>query len=433
MIQTVNFLSIGGFDPSCASGVQRDTRVAASLGMYPLCVATTITAQGTSKFGKVFPLDTDTISSQLDSIFSDFEIDIVKVGMLWSSDIMRVVADKISGMSAPIILDPVVKSTTGGLLLLPDAKDTLLRRILPHCFAVTPNLYEAKYLAGDTHDGIKGARQAAKTLHGYGTYNVIVTGVSDRGEIVDVLYDGDFRYIRGERLYEESRGGGCTYSATLACLLARGGRNDMESVMERARKTTFGVLSKPTRAGRGLPVSSEPFQQEIQSAINAVVSMPDMYRLIPQCQTNFAHAPQDAVTPDDIFGLSGRLVRAGNGVVVAGTVVQGGSKHVASAICAIRGRFPQVRSAINIRYSQETLSLLIKAGFTLVFYDRTMEPPAIKESGSSISWGVSQVVASCADPPDAVCHRGDFGKEPMIILFGRTPKEVVYKIEKLFS
>ena len=113
--------------------------------------------------------------------------------------------------------------------------------------------------------------------------------------------------------------------------------------------------------------------------------------------------------------------------------MQGGSKHVASAICAIRGRFPQVRSAINIRYSQETLSLLIKAGFTLVFYDRTMEPPAIKESGSSISWGVSQAVASCADPPDAVCHRGDFGKEPMIILFGRTPKEVVYKIEKLFS
>lgn len=426
----MNMLSIGGFDPSCASGVQRDMRVASSLGLYPLSVATAITTQNTSEFVSVYPLPVDVISSQLDVILSDFKIDAIKIGMLYSTDIMHAIKDALHGVSAPVILDPVVKSTTDGSLLQPGAKDTLLDVMLPQSLIVTPNLSEAKYLTGVTHDGLDGALRAAVLLYRQGADNVVVTGVEDDGEIVDVLYNGSFRYVRGERLYGENRGSGCTYSAALTCLAIS---NDVATAAEQARDMIYDTLHMPIQAGKTIPISSELSISQLESAICSVVSLPCMYKLIPQCQTNFVHAPKNATKPDEVFGVQGRLVRTGIHVTMAGMIVLGGSKHVSSAVCAIRGRFPNVRSAINIRYSQETLSLLVRAGFTLLYYDRASEPPEIKESSSSISWGISQAIAPCVDPPDAICHRGDFGKEPMIILFGYTPDDVASKIRRLFS
>lgn len=426
----MNALSIGGFDPSCASGIQRDMRVASSLGLYPLSVATTITTQNTSEFGVVHPLSVHVISSQLNAVLSDFKVDVIKVGMLYTPDIIHAIHDRLCDVSAPVILDPVVRSTTGGSLLQHDAKDTLLDVMLPRSFIVTPNLYEAKYLTDVTHDGLEGAQEAAKLLHQHGADNVVVTGVKENDEIVDVLYNDDgFQHIRGARLYGDSRGGGCTYSAALSCFVIS---DSVAAAAKRARLISYTAQHVPISAGKTTPIASE-IPTQLESAINDVMSIPDMYRLIPQCQTNFVHAPIHATTPDEVFGIQGRLVRAGKRVVMAGVISPNGSKHVSAAVCAIRGRFSNVRSAINIRYSQDILSLLIRARLTVVFYDRTSEPPEIKESGSSISWGVSWAAAQCMHPPDAICHRGDFGKEPMIILFGDSPNDVVSKIGRLFS
>lgn len=426
----MNALSVGGFDPSCASGIQRDMRVASSLGLYPLSVATTITTQNTSEFGAVHPLPAHVISSQLNAVLSDFKVDAIKIGMLYTSDIIRAIQDGLCGVSAPVVLDPVVQSTTGGSLLQHDAKDTLLDVMLPRSFIVTPNLHEARYLTGVTHDGLAGAQESAKLLHRHGADNVVVTGVKENEGIVDVLYNDDgFQYIRGERLYGDSRGGGCAYSAALSCLVIS---NSVATAAKRARLISYMAQRAPISAGRTTPIASD-ISMQLESAIHDVLSMPDMYRLIPQCQTNFVHAPMHATTPDQVFGIQGRLVRAGKRVVMAGIISPNGSKHVSSAVCAIRGRFSNVRSAINIRYSQDILSMLIRARLTVAFYDRTSEPPEIKESGSSISWGISWAANQCTHPPDAICHRGDFGKEPMIILFGDTPNDVASKIRRLFS
>ncbi|MXZ94219.1 MAG: bifunctional hydroxymethylpyrimidine kinase/phosphomethylpyrimidine kinase [Cenarchaeum sp. SB0661_bin_35] len=425
----MKMLSIGGFDPSCASGVQRDMRVASSLGLYPLSVTTAITTQNTSEFGSVHPLSVDVISSQLDAVLSDFEVDAIKVGMLYSANIMHAIQGTLKNASVPIILDPVVQSTTGGSLIQNSAKETLLDAVLPHSFVVTPNLAEARYLTGIKDDGLVGARKAAILLYRRGADNVIITGIKDdNNQIVDVLYDGSFHYVRGERLAGENRGGGCTYSAILACLVTS---NSVAAAAEQAHRMTHDALHTTIKIGKTTPISSELPSSKLASAIGSVVSLPHMYRLIPQCQTNFVHAPEGATRPDEVLGVRGRLVRVGRQVILTGVISLGGSKHVASAVCAMRGRFPDMRSAINIRYSQEMLSRLVRAGFTIVYYDRESEPQYIKESGSSILWGISRAVEQCEEPPDAICHRGDFGKEPMIILFGVTPSDVASKIRKL--
>ena len=426
-----NMLSIGGFDPSGASGVQRDGRLAASMGFHPLSVATAITAQNTSSFGGVHALPAEVVREQLDAVTSDFEIDAIKVGMLWDSEIMEVVAEALGGAGAPAVLDPVVRSTTGGPLLRPGARDTLLDAILPLSHAVTPNLAEAQYLAGIDEPGIGGARRAAELLRGRGAPHVVVTGIVCGDRVIDVLHDGSIRHIGGPRLGGSSRGGGCAYSAALACLLAGG--SDMADAAAGARRIALDAISAPLRAGRGLPVASEGAASGLASAIGEVSSLPGMASMIPQCQTNFVYAPADAVLPEDVYGIRGRLVRAGGRVVMAGGIAPGGSKHVASAVCAIRSRFPDVRAAINIRYSPDVVSKMIRERFVVAFYDRTDEPPQVKESGSSVAWGVDRAAAGCAQPPDAICHRGDVGKEPMTLLFGKTPQEVAAKVRRLCS
>jgi len=136
---------------------------------------------------------------------------------------------------------------------------------------------------------------------------------------------------------------------------------------------------------------------------------------------------------NDILGISGRIVKTGTIVTLAGNLEYGGSKHVATAILALNKKFPHIYSAINLKFQKETITKLKKNGFTVKNYDRIREPKMIKNNeGSSIEWGIISVLKESKEPPDAIFHKGDFGKEPMILIFGTTPDSVIEKISKIF-
>ena len=429
----MNILSIGGSDPSGAAGVQRDARVVSSMGFRPLSVVTAVTAQNTSKFLGVSPVDAGMVLMQLDAVLSDFEVHAIKIGMVWGHEAMASISRGIGGMDVPVVLDPVVRSTTGGALLEESARNALINVMMPLADVVTPNRFEAGYLVGaDVVDAVT-AREAARTISGLGPSSVVVTGVEDGDEVADIIYDGSYHEIRGARLAGENRGGGCTYSAVLACQMASG-RTALEAA-RMAHDAAYLSIRDAVAAGRGTRVAAEPGGEEVAlaEAIENLAAIPGASSLIPQCQTNFVYAPAGSTSPEEVLGVEGRIVRTGRSVVRAGAIRPGGSKHVAAAVCAIRARFPDVRSAVNVRYSAEILSGMIQEKFAVSFYDRDEEPSQIKESGSSVAWGVSEASRRCAAAPDAVCHRGDFGKEPMTIIFGRTPSEVVYKVGRLSS
>ena len=134
----------------------------------------------------------------------------------------------------------------------------------------------------------------------------------------------------------------------------------------------------------------------------------------------------------DVLGISGRLVKSGKEVVTAGEIVYGGSQHVGTAVIQVNKKFSEIRSGLNIKYDSKIISKAKKSGFNVLSYDRSKEPKKSKQKENySISWGIPNSLNTKS--PDVIYHKGDIGKEPMILIFGKNPDEIIQKVSKLTS
>jgi len=164
---------------------------------------------------------------------------------------------------------------------------------------------------------------------------------------------------------------------------------------------------------------------------NRFVKIKNIYKNIPECQTNFAYSKQKPKSINDILAISGRIVKTGKKVMVAGNLTYGGSKHVATALLTMNKKFPQICSAINLKYQNQTISKIKKSKLIVSSYDRSQEPKFIKSKKSTIEWGIDNAIKNSTRVLDIIYHKGDFGKEPMIVVFGETPNNVLKKILKI--
>ena len=212
------------------------------------------------------------------------------------------------------------------------------------------------------------------------------------------------------------------------------GKTIFESAFE-AHKFSLKSIRNAKKIGHGISITqSRPNQMHIElaNAINKFTEIKNISTQIPECQTNFVFAKKSPKSANDVLGISGRIVKTGNSVTVAGNLEYGGSKHVATAILTVNKKFEHIRSAINLKFQMETVSKLENKGFVIKNYDRMKEPRKIKsKEGSSIMWGIKTALKHCKEAPDVIYHRGDFGKEPMIIVFGETPKRILKKLLKI--
>jgi hydroxymethylpyrimidine/phosphomethylpyrimidine kinase len=218
-------------------------------------------------------------------------------------------------------------------------------------------------------------------------------------------------------------------------LLAQG-----KSVLESAKfaqKFTFDSIKGAQKVGKGVAITHKKIDQryfELSNAINNFTKIKNIYQQIPECQTNFVFSKKSPKSIKDVLGISGRIVKTGKSVTKVGTLEYGGSKHVATALLAMNTKFHHIHSAINLKFQKETIVKLEKNGFNVKIYDRVKEPKSIKnKEGSSIKWGINNAIKDSKEPPDAIFHKGDFGKEPMIIIFGTTPDSIIKKISNVFS
>jgi hydroxymethylpyrimidine/phosphomethylpyrimidine kinase len=179
-----------------------------------------LTAQNTVGVVAVHEPPPDFVTAQLEAVFSDLGVDAAKTGMLFSRRVIEAVADFLEAHPVPLVVDPVMVASSGAQLLEDDAVEALVTRLFPLATVVTPNLAEARALAGGSIMGTRA--KLAERLVALGARAVIVTG--GHGEPVDHLFDGTRHLeIPVERLdVPATHGAGCTHSATLAALLARG-------------------------------------------------------------------------------------------------------------------------------------------------------------------------------------------------------------------
>ncbi len=212
-------LTIAGSDSGGGAGIQADLKAFAAAGAYGMSAIVALTAQNTTGVAAVHEVPAEFITAQLDAVFGDIGVDAAKTGMLFSRRVIDAVAGFLSVHPVPLVVDPVMIAASGAPLLEADAVDALIVRLFPLATVVTPNLLEAEALA--RRPGSR--RELAAAIVGLGARAVIVTG--GHGEpAVDHLYDGrEHLEIPVERLdIGATHGAGCTHSATLAALLARG-------------------------------------------------------------------------------------------------------------------------------------------------------------------------------------------------------------------
>lgn len=215
-------LSIAGSDSGGGAGIQADVKAFARAGVHGTTAITAITVQNTVAVSAVVAVAPEIIAAQVRAVAEDLGVDAVKIGMLGDVATIEAVAAALDGLPAgtPVVHDPVMVAESGARLLAVEAVDALRSLIVPRATVITPNLAEARTLAGDDDlDGI----ELARALHALGPAFVVITG-GHRDAATDLFFDGTtLTELPGERHPDgAAHGSGCTHSSTLAARLALG-------------------------------------------------------------------------------------------------------------------------------------------------------------------------------------------------------------------
>ena len=229
-------LTIAGSDSGAGAGIQADLKTFAAHGVYGVSAITAVTAQNTTGVMRAEPMQADLVTAQLEAVMSDFGAHAAKTGMLANAAIVEAVAAAAQDLELPfLVVDPVIVSSSGDLLLDDEGVLALKKELLRRAHAVTPNIPEAELLSGVSIRSEQDRREAARRLFALGPVHVVITGghtpqawnqpsagMSDL--IVDLVYDGDvFTEYTSERIAaRHTHGTGCAFSAGIAAHLALG-------------------------------------------------------------------------------------------------------------------------------------------------------------------------------------------------------------------
>ncbi len=440
-------LTIAGSDSSGGAGIQADMKTMSALGIYSCTVITAITAQNTTNVDHIFPLSADIIKKQIMSVLSDIPIHAIKIGMVYNNEIITAVSDILKNSKIPIVLDPIISAGTGARLLEQEFLSDFKIKLLPFCDVVTPNIHEAEKLSGIKIKNQNDIKKTALKIQKLGAKNVVVKGGHFKNNdkvIVDTILNerGKFALIKNPRMkIVEMHGSGCNFSAALTAFLAMKFPMGIACLM--ANKYVHNSIVNTVKIGKGIPVNnpiSLMYEEscrykvidELANAVDQLISTKNFEKLIPESQSNIVYAIPNANNIDDVAGINGRIVKAGDRSVPTSGIKFGASGHVASSILEYMKTNQLVRSALNIKNEKRILDKCNRL-FRVTHYERKLEPKTIKNrEGRSISWGVSTALSKNPDA-DIIYHTGDIGKEPMIIIFGQNPQEVVDKVKSILD
>jgi hydroxymethylpyrimidine/phosphomethylpyrimidine kinase len=218
-------MTIAGSDSGGGAGIQADLKTFAAHGVYGTSVLTAVTAQNTKEVLAIAEVPEEVIVLEIDGVMSDIGTDAAKTGMLSSASIIDVVADRIEAWGIrKLVVDPVMVAKSGDQLLNPSAVNALRQKLLPLALIVTPNIPEAEVLAGIAIRDEADRQEAARVISAIGPRYVVIKGGHRDGDPSDLVFDGEtFTLIEGTRVdTRNTHGTGCTFSAAIAALLAKG-------------------------------------------------------------------------------------------------------------------------------------------------------------------------------------------------------------------
>lgn len=422
-------MTIAGSDPVSGAGLQADIKAMNSLGVHCASVVTAVTAQNTRSVDGIFPMDPEAVKVQLDSVLGDLDIRAAKTGMLYSEEIIRIVADTVQDRDFPLIVDPVMVATVGGDLSTEGYTKAVKKYLLPICALVTPNRQEAEALVGIKIRNDEDAAYACELIGKDGTCVFLKNGASDRRQITDYFYlSSGLNRVPNPRLKEDSgHGSGCVLSAFITANIANG-LDLVTSVYEARRMIQKSIMSQ-YRIGGGVPVVNPNIGLVKKNDADKVAILRDMdsavsklcrfmpFELIPEKGMNLAYAAKNAKGPEDIAGIEGHIVRNNDGLK-AGKSAFGAGNHLSFILSEVMSDSPGTRSVAYFRGDQHLASDMQRAGFRTV----------VSESGTTDDTAAGAVRSAIGGSvPDAVIFKGG---DCRVYVFGKGPREVVSKIDR---
>ena len=245
-------LSIAGSDSCGGAGIQADIKTMTMNGVYAMSAITALTAQNTTGVRAILESTPEFLKLQIDAVFEDIFPDAVKIGMVSSAELIRVIAERLRHYGAKnIVVDPVMVATSGSKLMKTDAVSVLIKELLPLAALVTPNIPEAEILSGFSVSGKEDMIGAAKQISETYGCAVLLKGGHSINDANDLLYaNEEHRWFEGKRIHNpNTHGTGCTLSSAVASNLAKG--FDLADSVKRAKDFISGALGAMLDLGKG--------------------------------------------------------------------------------------------------------------------------------------------------------------------------------------
>jgi hydroxymethylpyrimidine/phosphomethylpyrimidine kinase len=412
-----NILIIGGYDPTGGAGVIADAKTAKVLGVNPLTITTSIIPQNNRAVYDKMNIPKKIIEEQLEAIFEDFDISVVKTGVL-NKDAIDLILKYKRHYDFKIVCDPVLKSTTNYKFVDED----LLRRYIDlfnESYLITPNEEEFNTIINFIEkNNLWG--NIDKNPH------VLITGINDK--LTTLKDKGIIETIKGKKIDKEVHGTGCVFSSAIASFLCRG--EGLREAIKKAKdvvltsvvyatKTKYGYNSNPTYINKEKVIKNLSYALYLLKKID--------FNLIPEVGSNIAESLLLPNSFKDVAALTGRITKNKlGGFYIVGDVEFGASEHIAKIILAAKNYNPQIRACMNIRYEEDLINTLSKK-FSISSFDRKLEPPNV----STMEWGTKYACEKFGGVPDIIYDKGGDGKEPMIRVLGVDAIDVVKKVAEI--
>jgi len=435
-------LTIAGSDSGGGAGIQADIKTMEAMGVFATTVVTAVTAQNTQGVQRSHVLPEAEIAGQIEAVREDFDVRALKTGMLATGPVIDLVAERVSGLDASLVVDPVMVAESGDRLLDAEAEDAY-ESLIAEATVVTPNAEEASVLTDVEVTGAGSAGRAASELTQLGADAAVVTGGHLEGDTVqDVLVTGDSQEtIEHTRIDTgATHGSGCTLSCAITARLAQ--HTDCERAVRESISTLQRAVRYPQDVGEGPgPVNHladikneaarEPTAEAVEGILQALVEL-DVSVLVPEVGMNIVGATPYAESVQETAAVEGRLRQTLSGVAATGGVRFGASSHVARFLLAARESDPELRFALNCQLTDAIETGLGALGGIVSEYDRqTQSAETSTRENATMQWGARQAIDAVEETPVAVLDRGAHGKEPVVKLLADSPAQLVERARTL--
>jgi hydroxymethylpyrimidine kinase / phosphomethylpyrimidine kinase / thiamine-phosphate diphosphorylase len=436
-------LTVAGSDPCGGAGVPVDLKTFSAYGVYGYSAISAIVAQNTKGVNASTPIASDFLKAQIEAVFSDTRPLATKTGMLATEESIKTVSAIFKKNRVKnLVVDPVIKSSNGKVLLTSKGIEELKLSLLPLALLVTPNISEAEVLSGIKIKTNADKKRAAKKILGFGVKAVLIKGGHGTKNADDFLFDGKkVHNFPAPRLIKKNiHGTGCVLSAAITAGLAQ--NLDLISAVEKAKDFITQSIGRAIDPGSGdlvlEPLNGLYAEAEkhrlMQKALHFIQTLKEnkIGGLIPEVQSNLGLAIGNAKGLNDVIGIPGRIIRNGDDAYTVSPPMFGGSRHVADIVLTVMTHDSTKRAVMNIKYSDQLLSICKKLKYKIASFDRADEPKKVKAlEGSSLEWGTDKAIRDFGSVPDIIFDLGGFGKEEMIRVIANDCNDLLKRILKI--